>query len=132
VHKQLQAWVLLILGATFLAAQVVTVEISGDVSDSSGGMIVGATVIAKSLDTGVERRVVTDSRGHYTLLNLPVGMYSVRAEQAGFQAIVHDRIALSLGQNAIIDFALKPASTSEAITVSEEVPLLDQATAQVC
>jgi hypothetical protein len=112
-------------------AQVVTVEVSGDVSDSSGAMIVGATVVAKNLDTGVERRIVTDSKGHYSFLNLPVGAYSIQAGQSGFQTVLHERVVLSLGGNTVIDFSLKPAGTTQAVTVSEELPLLDQTTAEV-
>jgi hypothetical protein len=134
-ERMFQTTALLVLVISLMlapvTAQVVTVEISGDVSDASGAMIVGATVIAKNLDTSAERRVVTDARGHYTLLNMPVGAYSIRAEHTGFQPIVHQRVALSLGQNPVINFSMKPASTSDAITVSGEVALLDQATAQV-
>src|SRR5579863_3134113 len=124
--RLIRASVLLFLAALAAGwAQVVTVEISGDITDSSGAAIVRATVACKNLDTGIERDVVSDERGHYTLFNLPVGQYSIRADQKGFQPILHERVVLSLGQNAVIDFPLKPASTSEAITVQAEVPLIE-------
>lgn len=131
MRKQLHTLAAWVLGACLALTQVVTVEISGDVLDASGAVIVGASVTAKSLDTGNERRLVTDSKGHYTFFNLPVGAYTLRADQAGFQPVVRAKVTLSLGQNAVIDFTLKPASTTEAVTVSDELPLLDQATAQV-
>lgn len=124
----------LLLGASLLypvLAQVITVEISGDVTDASGAAVPNASVTGKNLETGFERKALTDDRGHYRLYALPLGRYSVRAEAQGFRPVLRESVPLGLGQNAVIDFSLKPADVTETITVGTEVPLIETTNAQV-
>ena len=54
--------------ASFALAQ--TASITGLVSDSSGAVVSGANVTAKSDATGLETRVQTNEQGYYNLLQL--------------------------------------------------------------
>ena len=69
-------WILALL----LFAQQNTATISGRILDSSGAAIPGATVVAKNIQTGLERPATTDETGTYTIPLLPVGQYEVSAE----------------------------------------------------
>lgn len=60
-------------------------QITGTVRDSSGGIIPGATVTARNLDTGLTRAGVTDTAGEFRLPSLPPGRYSVSTELSGFR-----------------------------------------------
>src|SRR5580658_8151113 len=59
--------------------------ISGTVSDSSGGALVNAPVVAQNQDTGFQRAITTDAQGHYVAPLLPIGKYTVSVSAAGFQ-----------------------------------------------
>ena len=52
-------------------------RISGVVTDSSGGAIVGATVTVTDVVRGVPRTVTTDSSGAYVAPDLIQGTYTV-------------------------------------------------------
>src|ERR1700719_3396691 len=54
------------------------------VTDTTGAIVVGATVRVKNVETGAIRTLVTDSAGRYDALLLSVGKYEVTAEQTGF------------------------------------------------
>ena len=57
----------------------VTGSISGTVTDSSGAAIPHANVTITELDTGQSRTLMTDDRGSYRFLALPVGRFEVKA-----------------------------------------------------
>src|ERR1700733_1360505 len=78
-------FVLLLAGTAFPQAN--TGQISGTVSDSSGAVVPGAAVAAVSDETHLESKTTTDGSGHYLVINLPVGTYSVRVEANGFRKV---------------------------------------------
>jgi hypothetical protein len=100
-------------------------QITGTVRDSSGGIIPGATITARNLDTGLTRTGVTDAAGEFRLPSLPPGRYSVSTELSGFSTETRPDIVLIIDQTAIINFALKPATLSETVTVTGESPIVD-------
>ncbi len=108
-----------------------TGNISGTVKDQSEAVLVGASVKATNVDTGVVRTAVTGSNGEYRLSALPVGNYELQTELAGFQTGVRRGITLSVGQVAVVDFSLKVGDVSEKVTVTGEAPLIETSTATV-
>ena len=92
-RKRIVFWALLVLLLGVLPigdlqAQVEKATLSGTVLDISGAVVVGATIQAKNLNTGIVNSAVTDGRGRYILPGMPVGTYDVSAEKAGFQKMV--------------------------------------------
>jgi hypothetical protein len=90
---------LLSLGALFLFlflsqlyGQGLLGTIVGTVTDSTGGVIVGATVTAKNPATNFAITAATRGNGLYQLPNLPVGTYTVSISQREFQTVVHTQI----------------------------------------
>src|SRR5439155_22252433 len=67
---------LVILSATVVQAQVLYGTISGNVTDSSGALINGASVVALNTDTGVSRTVTTSGEGIYLIQDLQPGTYT--------------------------------------------------------
>ena len=106
------------------AAQVVTSEISGVVSDASGGVLPGATVTGRNLGTGFERVTTSTEHGRYSLLSLPPGTYKVTVEMPSFATIVRDDIELTVNQTVVIDFKMSLAGVTAAVTVEGSVPLI--------
>ena len=71
------AGILLLLTASLAMAQLTTGNISGTVTDQSGGAIPGASVTLRNVETGISRSTATGANGRYEAPNLPVGAYEV-------------------------------------------------------
>lgn len=52
------------------------------------GVIVGAQVVARSAETGVERSGRTNETGYFQMSFLPIGSYEVTVEATGFSTVV--------------------------------------------
>ena len=113
------------LCAQHLKAQLPTATISGTIKDASGAVISGATVTATNTGTGLMRTAQAGADGHYSFPNLPVGVYTVKAESAGFQSQVQQNLNLSVGQEAVTNFSMKVGAVTESVTVSAEAALVD-------
>ncbi len=111
---------------------ITTGGISGSVVDPAGAYISGATVTAVSLDTNMRTVQHTRQDGTFTLLNLPVGTYSVTIQAAGFQVLKLQSVTVAIGQTAIGPQKLKIGSTNDVIQVQgNETPLITTTQAQV-
>ncbi len=102
-----------------------TGRILGVVTDQSGGNVGGATVTITDVARGVSQTLNTDSDGAYVALNLVPGTYTVRAEFKGFKTFERKNILVEVGKDVRIDAVLQPGSTTETITITEEVPMVD-------
>jgi hypothetical protein len=76
---------LCVMNAAIADAQAVYGSLVGNVSDSSGGAIPGATVTATQVETNLTREVVTNASGAYSIPNIPSGTYQVVVTVPGFQ-----------------------------------------------
>jgi len=112
-------WTVLLLGLISFpaASQTVTATISGVVTDSSGAVIVGATVKATNIATNVTTSTTANNDGIYSIRFLPVGQYDVSFEAHGFTKQVVQGITLEVAQNATVNAALKVGSTSTSVNV---------------
>jgi hypothetical protein len=118
----------LLFAFTVGAQDLDDVTISGKVADSNNLVIVGATVIATHVESGVERTVTTNDEGRYRLIELKPGTYKVKVSQTGFGAQEKIDLQTISGQNVQLDFSLAPAGVTaeQTVTVSEEdVPAVD-------
>ena len=70
-----------IAGTALLWSQVVGASLSGTVKDESGAGIAAAAVSVQNLETGAERKLVTDDAGRYSAPSIAVGRYQVSAEK---------------------------------------------------
>ncbi|WP_433983015.1 carboxypeptidase-like regulatory domain-containing protein [Tunturiibacter empetritectus] len=82
------SWVVIAMVALFctqtLLAQTVTGTITGVVTDPSGALVGGASVVAHNTDTGVDSTATTNSAGLYRVQFLPIGSYEVTIDAKGF------------------------------------------------
>src|SRR5438876_5138458 len=120
------AVLLLVIGAAPLFAQS-TATIVGVVRDA-GGVLPGATVTVRNVDTGLTRSVPTGGDGAFRFPALPVGPYEIRAELAGFRAAVRGGVRLQVGQEAVLEMVLELGSIQETVTVTAEAPLVETTT----
>src|SRR2546427_2711116 len=120
------AVLLLVIGAAPLFAQS-TATIVGVVRDSDG-VLPGATVTVRNVDTGLTRSVPTGEDGAYRFPALPVGPYEIRAELSGFRTTVRSGVRLLVGQEAFVEMVLELGSIQETVTVTAETPLVETTT----
>jgi hypothetical protein len=116
---------LLLLTAAVAYPQGNTGRILGVVTDQSGGNVGNATVTITDVARGVSQTFTTDSDGAYAAGNLLPGTYTVRAEYKGFKTFERKNILLEVGKDVRIDAVLQPGSTTDTITITEEVPMVD-------
>jgi hypothetical protein len=105
-------------GASVVApAQQTTATMVGNVVDSTGAVIVGATVKITNKATNTVRMTVTDAAGQYSIPSLPAGEYSLSVEMNSFQGQRIDSIILEASQTARQDFQISAGKVSETVTV---------------
>ncbi len=119
---------LLILASTgdfrAFAQGTITSTLLGRITDSSGGVIGGASVTVINLGTGLTRQTVTNADGNYLFPFLPPGQYQLTVEKQGFKRETRKGITLELDQRARLEVVLAVGQRSEEVTVTGEPPLL--------
>src|SRR5205807_9676641 len=108
-----------------------TGTISAVVQDSSGGLVAGATVTIRTVDTGTARTVISDEGGRYIAPVLPLGNYEVRAQQAGVPTEIRSGITLTVGREEVINLTLRVGQQTQSVTVTGEAPLVNTTTAEI-
>ena len=110
---------------------VTTATLAGDVVDKTGSVLTGAKVTVKNNATGQTSQAVTDGQGHFTVLQLSPGNYSVTVEHAGFQKAVVDSVRLNIGANPDLKIALNVGQVTEKVEVSAEEATVQTTNAEV-
>ena len=94
-------------------------SLRGQVLDELGGAIVGATITV--IDSkGVEKTVVTNNAGTYTINGLAPGKYTVRAVNAGFAINETPDVEVVAGKAQQFDITLKVAIEEQKVTVATD------------
>jgi hypothetical protein len=101
-------------------------EIAGVVKDASGSVLPGVTVEASS-PALIEksRAAVSDGDGHYRIISLRPGVYTVSFTLPGFSTVVREGIELTSNFAATVDAEMKIGALNETITVTGETPIVD-------
>src|SRR5262245_34380792 len=96
-----------LVAATSAAAQesINQASVSGRVTDAQGGVLPGATVTARQIETDISVSAVTDNGGRYRFPYLRVGAYELMVQLTGFSE-AHRRITLSVGSAFELPFTL--------------------------
>jgi hypothetical protein len=110
-------------------AQVARSQFNGTVTDSAGGVLVGATVVATNVETNVESKATTTDAGIYVLPYLANGVYKLRVTAAGFRPAEATQVTLRAAQTLTLDFKLDVDTISEVLTVS--APVIETSTAEI-
>ena len=125
---------IVIVGLAFLVSPGLVfaqASISGRALDEQQGLIPGATVTVRQLETNATRTILTNDTGRYHFPNLPVGTYELTVELSGFSKLVRTGVRLALNQDAVMDVTLQPATLAEQITVRADSPILNTTSPEV-
>ncbi len=104
-----------------LVAQIPTGKLVGRVQDESGAALPGVTVTATSPRLQGERSTVSDGNGNYKVAVLPPGTYRVTYELDGFATGVRE-VAINAGRDTKSDpVSMQLAEIAEEIVVTSEL-----------
>jgi hypothetical protein len=105
-------------------AQYTTARLSGVITDSSGAVVVGATITIRDVGTGYTQTTSSTPAGQYAFPSLPVGNYQITVSMAGYTSYVQKGIVLSLGQAATQNVQLQVGMISQQVVVNANPSLV--------
>jgi hypothetical protein len=123
--RSILAAVLLAIVGTKLAHAQLTAQISGTISDTSGGVVTTADVTVVNESTGIKWEAKSNQSGVYTVPLLQPGTYRIDVRASGFRTTSRTGVPLAVAQAAQLDFTLQVGNTSDSVTVTDTAPLLD-------
>jgi hypothetical protein len=130
--KRVAAVLFLLLAAPAATYAQQLGTIAGAVRDTSSGVMPGVTVeVASPALIEKVRTAVTDGSGQYTVINLPVGTYSVTFTLPGFNTVRREGVQLPANFTATINAELNVGTVEESIVVTGESPTVDLRSAGV-
>jgi hypothetical protein len=112
-------------------SQTQLATVSGTVTDPSGAVVPGVSVMIVSQGTGLKRSALTDTAGEYRFAGLPTGNYSLRLEKTGFQSQVREGVELNSAAEVRINSQLAVGDLSQETTVSANVAGIDSTTSTI-
>ena len=92
-------------------------SIGGQVVDTLGAVIVGATVTAVSAD-GKQKQVISNSRGEFAIAGVAPGNYTVKTIAAKFAIYENTTVVVTAGQRSDLTVILTVAGVQENVEVS--------------
>lgn len=111
----------LALGAAPAGAQTATATtgiVQGTVTDATGGVLPGVTVVLTDLRAGTARETVTTGSGHYTFVSVLPGRYRITARLEGFQQTVVPEVLVEVNKAQNVDLRLSVGELSETVEVA--------------
>ena len=112
-------------------AQGSSATLLGTVADTSGAAIPAAAVEAKNVGTGVTQTVTADDQGRFRIPDINIGDYEVQASKAGFQTVVRKGVTLTVGSQAVVDFALPVGQQQQTVTVEGQASTVETTNAAI-
>ena len=98
-------------------AQAESGQIAGTVTDQNGGLVPGASVMARNEKTGEERTATSTSDGTYIISSLKPSVYTVTVTSTGL-ATTATNVQVLVGQSVKLDLVVKPEELRAMIDIS--------------
>ncbi len=92
-------------------------SIQGSITDNTGAVVPGASVVITGIDTGTKETLKTDSRGYYSVGPLNPGSYKVTVNAAGFEALEVTTV-IRTGTATPGSFKLTVGSSAQTVQVT--------------
>ena len=105
-------------------AQETTATIAGVLTDDTGAVLPGVSIIVKHVGTGRSFEFVSTSTGAYRATLLPIGTYEVTFTLSGFQPLTIKGIVLNVNDRIDVNGKLKIGGLAEVLEVKAEVMMV--------
>jgi Carboxypeptidase regulatory-like domain len=122
---------IVVLALSAFASADTSGTIRGTVVDSSGAVLQKAHVSVLNEGTNESRSLDADANGGFQFVLLPVGTYTLRVEQAGFESYVLKDIPLAVNQVATFSVTLKVGASDAVVDVHATAAQVDTANTQL-
>ncbi len=116
----------LLLFTNLCSAQVDRSGLTGTITDSVGRVLPHAHVAVLENATGLRRETVSDNGGVYSVPQLPVGIYTITMEHAGFKKVEFIDVEQVSGKTRTLDATLLVAGGEAHVDVPSGTALLDR------
>src|SRR5579872_6558722 len=117
--------IFLFLAAMTAAAQQQLGSITGTVSDQTDAVISNAEITLVNNDTGLKKTGQSRSDGAFFFTDLPIGVYTLTFNHAGFKKEVHGRIQVEANLTATVLARLQPGAQETIVEVTAS-PLMNK------
>ncbi len=108
-----------------------TTSLSGTVTDTSGAIIPGATVVVKSIATATQFDAVTNESGYFSVPALDPGAYTVTVTLMGFKTAVLNDVRVNASTPATVKVALSVGGLEETVVVTGGSEMIQTTSAAV-
>ena len=119
-----------VMAPSLMAQSLISGDMTGTVTDPSGAVLSGASVMLKSDATGQTRTTQTGANGNYRFSLLPPGNYTIAVTMSGFSKS-EVRAAVNVGQATIADVKMAVGAGSTTVEVNAAVPLIQSDSADL-
>src|SRR5579859_3279423 len=109
-------WLVLLLASAVSYGQGFG-SIVGTVTDSTGSVIVSATVKATEVGTGLSRNVTTDAQGYFVIPTLRPAQYNLGVAATGFRPFSQKDVTLLADQTLTVNVEMKAGGNNEVVEV---------------
>ncbi len=99
-------------------------QVSGQITDASGGAIPAVEITLSGEATGITRTVTTNNQGLFVLPLIQPGVYRISTSKEGFRPVIQQNVILQINDRVRIDLTLEVGAQSQSVSVDAEVPLL--------
>jgi hypothetical protein len=125
VNGPVSSVLVVLASCVLLSAQnvVLTGALGGRVTDQSGAVVLGASLVVQNLQTGVKQSTETNHAGLYRFPVLTPGYYSIAASLKGFRD-VQALVRVLVGNSTSLDMKLHVGAGTDAVKVVGTTPLL--------
>ena len=113
------------------AQSITSGDITGIVTDQSGGAIANAAATLTNVGTNVSQKATTNAKGNYRFAFLPPGTYKIVVNAPGFQSVERDGLVVTAGQPTAANIEMHVASSSQNVNVTESGTSLQTENADV-
>ncbi len=128
----LLAAILIALSAPALRAQSGASNLSGLVTDATGGVVPGAEITVSNIENGLERSAAADEAGRYHFALLPPGTYILVAQSEGFADVFVEGLEVRVNTNTTFPVVFESvAAVTETVTISADAAQLNTTDASV-
>jgi hypothetical protein len=107
----------LVFLGTGIYAQEFRGRVQGTISDVTGAVVPGASLVLKNAGTGVEAARQTNEQGRYIFDYVDPGTYSLAVDVAGFKKAIQTNILVQQRGDVTVDMKLEVGNVAESITV---------------
>jgi hypothetical protein len=113
---------MLAVAAVSASAQTLsTANVNGTVTDPSGAVVPGASVVMVDTSTNEARTTQTNKAGHYEFVGLRVGVYTITAEAKGFRKAAITNATLEVGKDYTFNVSLEVGAATQTVEVRATV-----------